>query len=494
MSFLLIPTTANRPQSPLPPTSPYKSPGASPRFSSAALVLLLALGGCATPPDTMPPPSVGAPSGWSSDGFSTEEPQPWIKTFDDPRLSELVERALKNNPDLTATAARLDQTVAEARIAGADRIPGARADLDASRQKINAFGPQSTGGVRFEDYSLQMNVNWELDVWGRLRDQHAATIGRVQAAEADLRAARLSLAARVAQAWFNLLEARMQLELARDTAEADRKNLASLESRFERGLVDGLDLRRISSQSATSEAEVEQRNRAIDLARRNLSTLLGAYPSGEADADAELPDPPSALPAGLPAQLLSRRPDLIAAERRLAAAETEITSAKKEWLPQISLTAAGGTSSQEFEELLNSDFAVWNLGGNLTQPIFQGGRIAGGVDRAQALRDQAAADYKSAALQAFREVETALAAEPYLKNQYNQLHRAAEEAEAAEDLAWERYRQGTASFLDALDARRTADNTRSQAIRLRNQVLQNRIDLYLALGGPVLKPQPRENP
>jgi outer membrane protein TolC len=196
-----------------------------------------------------------------------------------------------------------------------------------------------------------------------------------------------------------------------------------------------------------------------------------------------LPELPESIPAGLPAELLQRRPDLVAAERQLAAADRERRAAQKDLLPQISLTASGGSSSQAFENLLDGDFSVWSLAGNLTQPIFQGGRILANIDRSLALSDQAAANYRDTALRAFLEVETTLAAEQFLRREQTTHTLAADEATKTEDLAWERYSKGTGDFLSALDAQRTADAARSRLLGVANLLLQNRIDLYLALGG-----------
>ena len=159
------------------------------------------------------------------------------------------------------------------------------------------------------------------------------------------------------------------------------------------------------------------------------------------------------------------------------------------------MTASGGTSSQEFENLLNGDFGVWALAGNLTQPIFQGGRIIANIDRSAALRDQAAANYRDSALRAFLEVETTLAAEQFIRREQAKLAIAAEEATATESLAWNRYRSGTGDFLTALDTRRTADAARGRLLSVANLFLQNRVDLYLALGGAfdhsgVIQPPP----
>jgi len=442
----------------------------------------LAVVGCATSPERSPAPDIKLPNAWSTPASSTE-PAAWLDDLNSPELPTLIEEALTNNPNLSMTAARFDQAIAEARIAGADQLPTASLGLNGNRQKINTFGPSSTGGVRFENYDLALNLSWELDLWGQLRNRSSAALAQVEASEAELKAARLSLAAQVAKSWFNYTEATEQHTLSKRTAKADANNLNTIETRFQRGLASGLDLRQIRTQKALSDADVAIRKRAVDQAARSLEALLGRYPHADTKAGHSSPLLPKAIPAGLPAQLLNRRPDLIAAERQLAAADTELLATRKDLLPKISLTSSAGSSSQAFRNLLDSDFSVWSLGANLTQPVFQGGRILANIDRSQALREQAAANYHATALQAFLEVESTLAAERYLQQEHTLLKLAADEAKATEALAWSRYREGTADFLSFLSSQRSANNARSRLISLRNLLIQNRIDLYLALGG-----------
>jgi multidrug efflux system outer membrane protein len=459
-----------------------------PRSSNSRPILiavLAACSGCATTPTRSDAPDIALPPAWTAEAtLNTTAPNAWLKDFNDAPLQQLVDEALAHNADLYLAAARFSQSVAEARIAGANLMPSADLGLDGARQKISTFGPQSTGGVRFDNYSLNLNLSWEVDLWGRLRDRTAAALAQVEASHAELYAAHLSLAAQVTKSWFNYTEASQQVALANKNARSYHENLKTLEGRFKRGLSAGLDLRRIRTQAASADADVEMRRRALDRAARNLERLLGRYPAARISAHDYLPALPQTIPAGLPADLLTRRPDLIAAERRLAATDREYRATRKDLLPKISLTASGGRSSQEFDDLLDNNFSVWTLAGNLAQPIFQGGRIRANIARASALREQATAHYHDAALQAFLEVETTLAAETYLLNEYEQLALASDEATAAETLAWERYRNGTAEFLDTLDAQRTAAAARSRLLSLRNSLLQNRVDLYLALGGP----------
>ena len=457
-------------------------------FTSEAPTLIylsittLLLSGCATSPDKSETPNIDIPANWTTRSFNTA-PTAWLADFGSPELEALVLESLARSPSLEATAARFAQSVAEARIAGADLMPSAGLGLNGARQQISTFGPSSTGGVIFENYDLALDLRWEIDLWGRLRDQTSAALARVEASQAELDAARLSLAAQTTKAWLNLIEAQQQLALAERTAKAYRDNQEALESRFKRGLSEGFDLRRIRTQAASAEADAASRQRALDRATRTLEVVIGRYPAGSLEAVASLPELPPAVPAGLPAELLQRRPDLLAAERQLAASDRELRASKKDLLPQISLTASGGTSSQEFDNLLDGDFSVWSLAGNLTQPIFQSGRILANIDRSAALRDQAAAQYRDTALSAFLEVETTLAAEQFLRMEQAKLALAAKEATATEALAWDRYRNGTGGFLSALDAQRTANAARSRLLSVAKLLLQNRVDLYLALGG-----------
>lgn len=452
------------------------------------MMISLFFAGCAATAPTAPSPELDLPATWSRTGPATQANTAWLDDFKDPTLENLITEALAQNADLQVTVARFSQSLAEAGLSRADRGPSAGLGLNAARQKINSFGPQSIDSVNFNNYQLGLNISWEIDLWGKLKDRSSAANSETEASAADLLQAELSLAAQIAKSWFNFTESQAQWKLSRQTAASYRKNLKTLEARFQRGLSDGLDLHRIRTQAATAEAQVAVNRRRFDASARQLETLLGRYPSAAIEPDKTLPPLPADIPAGLPADLLKRRPDLIAAERRLAAAEKSFSASKKERFPSISLTGFGGTSSEAFENLLKSDFGIWSLAGNLAQPLYQSGRIRSGIKRTAALRDQARARYRATLLRALREVETTLAAETFLKKEYAKRRLASEQADAAETLAWERYRAGTTRFLDALESQRTAANARAQLISLRNLLLQNRIDLYLALGGPFRNP------
>lgn len=464
----------------------------------AILAALAALGlaGCASaPPSKLAEVPVEAPAGWTADsapGETLEGITPaqygggWLDDFDDAALPDLVLRAQAHNYNLQAAVARLGVVEAQAYIEGADLYPQAGVGFDGTRQKqnfsgssISNFVPPSTNN----DFRLTANVTWELDVWGRVRDGQSAAIGDAQAAAADLRGARLSLAANTVTRWFAVIEARMQVDLAQHTYNSYTKATDAIQGRFQRGVSPALDLRLSRAQTAAALASLENRQRALDAAKRDLQVLLGEYPSGAVESAKDLPAIVAPVPVGLPSELLERRPDLVAAERRLASADKRISQARKAFLPAISLTGRYGTSSSQLEDLLDSNFSVWSIAANLVQPIFQGGRLTGNLDRAKANAVEALANYGQAALDAFNDVEKSLAAEQYLDRSVAALKEASTESAEAEQAAWQRYQRGLTDIITVLESQRRAFDSESAYIVARTQRLNNRVNLYLALGG-----------
>lgn len=446
-------------------------------FILGAAILLNA---CKQAPKTEPLPALAPPAEWQASKSLLATPSVnWLQDIGDLQLEALIAEALANNADLRMTAGRLDQALSEAGLSRAARLPDAGVGLQAQRQRT---GP-SFGYQYLNDYQLGINLSWELDVWGRLANEAQASRARVEASAADYEAARLSLAAQVSKSWFNLKAAQAQTQLSLKTARSYRKNLETLEARYERGLGASLELRQLRTEVANAEAELQNRRRAAQQASRNLELLLGRYPAAELKSKPKLPELAKAVPAGIPTELLERRPDLQAAKARVQAAEKTTRAQRKVWLPRLSLTASGGTASSEFENLLDGDFRMGSILGNLTLPLFQGGRIRANVQRAESLLTQAEAAYHNIALRAFLEVENALSAEHFLKLESEKLKLAHTEANAAERLAWERYQNGTLDFINVLISQRAAAQARSRYINLLNQRLQNRIDCHLALGG-----------
>lgn len=466
------------------------------------LLLLPLFAGCASVPETSPPDlAVEIPETWTAlEPDAEADPafpaDRWWERLGDPELDTLIDEALTHNGDLAAAAARIDQAVAQARIAGADVQPQIDASGNGSRRRQNFIGFPIPGSDRqvlsstSTSLGVQLNVSWEADLWGRLRAREAAAQADVEARRADWAAARLSLAGQVAKGWLAMREARAQTVLAEETLDNRRRTEERIRRRYEAGLRSPLELRLALSNRASAEALLALRRQQLDAARRQIEILAGRYPAGrvggQATEDAapdRLPEVSAPPPGGLPSELLLRRPDLIAAGHRLAAAGARIHEARRSLYPRLSLTGSVGRVSEDLEDLLDSDFSVWSLVGNVLQPIFQGGRLRAAVELSEAQQRELATGYVQAALRALGEVETALASEAWLEDQVTALTEAAAQSLAARDLAEDRYAAGLADYLTVLESQRQALTAQSELLSARRRRLEARVDLHLALGG-----------
>jgi len=444
----------------------------------AGLFCLL-LAGCMTTPErerkTALPP---LPGQWSAERQKQDPMQDhWLETFADPLLTQTVRTAIADNYDLRATAARIDAARARMRIDGAGRWP--QLALLAGYRR----GDPGTSAPEIGAFTALFDLSWELDVWGRIRAAQLASGQDVEAAKADWQAARLSLAAHTAQNYIELAEARAQVMVAEQSMRERRTLVDLLRGRFRRGLTPALDLRLALTDLANAEAQLaEQRTREQNLTR-DLEVLLGRYPDGRFAKAEALPPLPPAVPAGIPSELLERRPDLNAAFDRLCAADKRLESARKALLPRFTLTGSGGAGSAALTELVDPRAAAWNLALGLLQPIFTGGRLRGEIKLQEASVEEALNGYRNAALNAFREVEQTLAAEDRLREQESALREAVKQTDASRKLAVYSYQHGLIEILTLLDSYRSTLNAQSAHLTARRQLLNNRIDLYLALGG-----------
>jgi multidrug efflux system outer membrane protein len=427
------------------------------------------------------------PGKWSgAPKIPTKAATGWLGDFGNGELARLVDEAIVRNPDLKATAARVTQARAQVRIAGADLWPQASTDFNARRSQ-SASGQRFVGvGQRSNRFELGLDVTWEVDFWGRIKDQRGAALADAQAADEDLHAARLSLAANVVKAAVTLVESKEQVRLAEDNVQSRRTHLQIVERQLERGLDSdraALDVSLSRADLARAEESLALRKRASDEARRVLEVLLGAYPAGKEPGLSSLPTVKRKVPAGLPSEVLLRRPDIRAAERRLESSLREESAAKKAFLPTFNLTGGTGLSTEDLSFLIDQGSVVWSVAGNVAQQIFQGGRIKANVDLARARYDEALALYASTATTAFKEVESALSAEAYLLEQEAALERAATEATRSVQLATGQYERGLVDILTLLDAQQRAFDAKSALAVVKAQRLRNRADLHLALGG-----------
>lgn len=428
-----------------------------------------------------------APGQWATlPKLTSGQATGWLAEFQSPTLDTLVRRAIEANPDLKAAAARVRQAKAQTLAAGASLFPTVSGAFSAARNQTPS--DQRFAGLSFINnrFRLPLNVSWEFDFWGRVADERAAAKAGALAAEETFHSARLSLAANTVRAAVTLAEARALAALAAQDVSTRRVQLGILEKQLDRGLDPeqaALDVSLGRADLARAESALQQRRAAADEAVRALEVLLGGYPAGQEAGLSGLPSLKRTVPAGLPSELLLRRPDLRAAERRLEAAVRSESAAKKAFLPSFRLTGDYGRTTQNLNTLLTPETAFWSIAGSTTQPFFQGGGLLAGVRQSRARYDELLQTYASGALTAFREVETALAAEQFLLGQADALARAAREAETAERLALGQYEKGLTPALTLLDTRQRAFDARSALLAVQAQRLRNRADLHLALGG-----------
>ncbi len=453
-----------------------------------------ALTGCWRNVDRSPSPDFSPPNSWSTPSavHIGANVTYWTKSFGDANLTALIREAWSNSPDLSGTSRIVEMAREQAVMAGADRLPQASLGLSGTRSKRNLVGflPEQNVSFTSENYGLNMNVSWELDLWGKLSDSRKVAETSLEASLEDYRAARLSLGGQVAKAWYSAIEGRRQVELAYETEQSHAKNASYIAKRFERGLANALDHNLAQATLASTRANQVRKKRQLGLATRTLQTLLGRYPDGNETLPLDLPELRKAPPISPPVQTLEQRPDLRAKRLRMKAAGLEKTIARKNLLPSLSLTGGPGSRSQEFNDLLDQQFRIWSITGNLMQPIFQGGRLRANVRRTEAVRLASIDSYKAAALKAFREVETTLASESLLQEEESRLKEAAKAALTAADLSWARYQRGLEGIFSTLESRRRAFEAESRLLSLKRERILNRIDLHLALGDEALPENP----
>lgn len=460
------------------------------RIAALAASAMLGVGCVTALPVERPAIEAPIPPEWTAADVAAGEVAPdWWTDFGDDALSAAIETVLAQNLDLRAAAARLELAAADARAAAGALQPQIQASYSGSRRKQNFVGFPIPGAedrvlsTVFTNQGISLDTTWEVDLWGRLRTTEQAALADLQRSAADLRGAQLSIAGQTAKAWFAIAENQQQVLLSEATVESFGASVDRVRDRFEAGVRPALDLRLAMLNLSNAEAQLAQRRQQLDATTRQLEVLLARYAGGDVTPPPDLPAMPPAVPAGVPADLVARRPDLVAAERQVAASEARLRVARQELLPGFSLTANTGTSTNALRSLLNGDFGVWGLVGNVLAPLWQGGRLRAQVSRAEAQAAEVLASYVNTALTAYAEVETALAAEEYLADRIVHLATSVEQARAAERLADERYRTGLDTYITVLDSQRSLFQAQSELIAARRLRLENRVDLYLALGG-----------
>tara|TARA_Y100001951_G_scaffold101807_1_gene107358 strand:+ start:56960 stop:58396 length:1437 start_codon:yes stop_codon:yes gene_type:complete len=455
------------------------------------LALLTCLSACSLTP-TLERPAAPVPASFPMASNATASTLPasavgWRAMFGDPRLQRLIDLALVNNRDLRLATLNVQAAQAQANIQRAARLPAV--GLEGARTRERTLSTDATGQTNRE-VNQQTGVGvalsaFELDLFGRVRALSDAAFARYLASEQGRDAAQIALVGAVAEAYFAQRLADEQLQLTERTLADWQQSLelARLLKQAEQN--SSLDVAQAEGQVALAEADLEARRRALAQADNALQLLVGSELPDDLPAALPLERQPliAQLPAGLPADLLLNRPDLRQAEQTLVAANADIGAARAAFFPQISLTASFGYASTSLGGLFDPARQVWRFAPQISQPLFQGGRLRAELRLAEVRKSEAVAQYERAIQTAFREVADALAGTATYERQIEAQLRAVNAAERRRTLSELRYRAGTDGRLELLDAQRQLQSTRQALLELRRAEIANRVALYKSLGG-----------
>lgn len=417
------------------------------------------------------------PAEWKAGGFPGTIADNWLALFADEQLSALVNEAVLHNPDLRVGATRVEQAAEYVNLAKAALLPA-----------VNLLG---TGGIKGGggDMSsalqgVSLGVSWELDLWGRLRYGRNAAEETSLSAQADFEFARQSIAAATAKGWFTASETWLQKQIAEDMEQTAQLLLTLAENRHKVGAGSEQDVVQAQASLGTFRDTTAQIRLAHQQTLRALELLIGRYPAAELKARQDLTKLPGAVPVGMPLEMLERRPDLIAAERRVAAAFNRVGEAKAARLPKISLNASVGAFTSETLQL-KSDFEnpTSGAGARLLAPIYQGGALLTQVEIRNLEQKEAIAQYTGIALRAFGDVEKSLAATQNLAERDQLLQRNVIDNQRAFKLAETSYRTGKTDFRGVQQQQLNLQAARLSLLRVQSEQLAQRVNLHLALGG-----------
>ncbi len=407
---------------------------------------------------------------------------PWWQVFRDASLQVLVEEAIRGNHDLAAAAARVEQARNQIAVARADLFPQVSYLGEAIRERA-PVAPIPTN-FTFNEFVGTFNLAWEIDIWGRIRRATEAARADYLASEAAQRGVLLTLVADVAEAYFNLLELDRELEITQGTTITFQDTLDLFRRRYAGGVGTLLEVSRAEAALTQARAAIPDLERLIVAQENQISILLGRLP-GYIERRERLEDESSApeVPVGLPSQLLERRPDILAAEQSLVAANAEVGVALANFFPRLGLTSLYGGESSELENLVKSAGNAWAVGGSLAGPLFQGGRLLASYRTSTAAWHEAVERYQEVTLQAFAEVSNALVTQEKLKGVRADREATVKSLSTSVALSLQRYKDGVANYFEVLDAEQQLFPAEIGLARTQRDELVAIVDLYRTLGG-----------
>ena len=417
----------------------------------------------------------------------------WLDSLNDDELNKYVSKALVNNPDLLSSAGQLKNAIEQVTINGSSLWPQLNFVVSGSDNKDTNEDDASEKTTKIRSIGGTLNVSWEADIWGKLSQRKKAAALGAQAQAELYKAAELSLVANVSRAWYNLATNKLQLDLAQKRLDSFQSTSNLIEENYERGLRSALDvyLSRTDVQRQISSLADSKFNYIQAL--RALKTLMGEYPDASMEFSVSLPELSTAIPIGLPAELLTRRPDVKASKLQY---ESQIASAKvahRDRLPNLNFTGSIGESRETLNNVFDTDNMARRIIASLTQPIFAAGALKAQEQRAYNDAEIAYANMLKITLNAFEEVENSLTRESVLIEQHTAIKEAVKLAQGGLDLALDRYQSGIENYTTVLQSQRSLFDSLSNELNLRNALLQNRIGLHLALGGDFVNQEARQD-
>lgn len=466
------------------------------RFHILATVVAVSLSGCISLAPSYERPPIELPTEWAAaNGESADKiGMLWWTFYNDEQLDRLIEEALESNANLAAAMARVDFARAQLGLARADRLPEVGILADRSRTRASLATNSLPPGTprEFDNYRVGVAASYELDLWARYRDASNAARADLLATEAAQETVRLALTVEVVQAYYSLRSLDEQLLATQRSIDARGESLNLQKMRFDAGVISEYEYRQLEAETLAARAQLPVIERLRSQQESALAVLLGKSPreiyQGElisvAAQDGDVGEPAALIaPAGLPSELLLRRPDLVEAEQSLIAANSRIGVARAAYFPSISLTGFYGSESSVLGELFTGPARTWNAAASLVQPLLGAGRIGSGVDAASARQREALARYQQSIQNAFRDVRNAIVAQSKTRAQFEAENQRVTALRDTLRLAKLRYENGIANQLDVLDAERAllaAQLNRSDALRAQRAAIA---DLFKALGG-----------
>jgi NodT family efflux transporter outer membrane factor (OMF) lipoprotein len=454
-------------------------------------ITVLQVCGCAVGPKYKRP-TAEVPSAYKEAG-NWKQAQPndqnlggnWWEFFQDSQLNALEAQVNVSNQNLKVAEAQYTQARAVLRYNRASYLPTINGGASATRNRISNNRPPSlaTNGVTYNDFQIPLELSYEVDVWGRVRRTVESYREQAQASAADLATVNLSMHAELALDYFQARTLDAEEQLLNSTVMEYQQALDLIENRFSGGLASDLEVQQARTQLETTRAEAIDVGVARAQYEHAVAVLIGKPPADFSLAALPLATPPPPIPAGLPSELLERRSDIAAAERRVASANAQIGVAKAAYYPNITLGATGGFESGVISTLLSGPSILWSAGGSAVEPLFDGGRRRANVDQAIAAYDQTVANYRETVLTGFQQVEDNVAALRILEHEAHVQNDAVIAAQKYLELADTRYKGGVTSYLEVTTAQSAALSDELTAVNILGRRMVNAVTLVQALGG-----------